>query len=82
MIFVINNSSAWVRQHSIYFLVCMVIHDCDNSNIFSHLQNDLPEPLEISQTMNLQENPAQPKVNLFLSLFSFIHRLVVRLLVK
>ena len=42
----------------------MVIHDYDNSNIFSHLQNDLPEPLEISQTMNLQENPAQPKVNL------------------
>ena len=79
---VINKLSAWVRQHSIYFVVCMVIHDCDTSIFFSHLQNDLPEPLEISQTMNLQENAAQPKVNLFLSLFSFIHKLVVRLLVK
>ena len=30
------------------------------------------EVLEISQPWNLQESEAQPKVNIFLSLFSFI----------
>ena len=37
----------------------------------SFIQDDL-EVLEISQPWNLQENEAQPKVNIFLSLFSFI----------
>ena len=37
----------------------------------SFIQDEL-EVLEISQTWNLQESEAQPKVNIFLSLFSFI----------
>ena len=37
----------------------------------SFIQDDL-EVLQISQPWNLQESEAQPKVNTFLSLFSFI----------
>ena len=37
----------------------------------SFIQDDL-EVLEISQPWNLQEGEAQPKGNIFLSLFSFI----------
>ena len=37
----------------------------------SFIQDDI-EVLEISQPWNLQESEAQPKVNIFLSLFSFI----------
>ena len=36
---------------------------------FRHLNLEV---LEISQPWNLQESEAQPKVNIFLSLFSFI----------
>ena len=37
----------------------------------SFIQDDL-EVLQISQPWNLQESEAQPKVNIFLTLFSFI----------